>query len=262
MSTASRRGNNNNNREEKISGCKYYETDILQHSSSSTRGKRKCTKKRNKKQVKQACVNCKKSHTRCENKRPCRRCINSGIASKCVDVPRKRRKLTDSPSPGLEEEKKADSSDTNSSEDNIEEMPWGSLIDNQMNDMMEVTKTEEMEKDITVDVMTKDVPIEEELKFEEPSPISMDVFLPNSSDEIKDQVIEMNDDNYHINCNEKLTMTLSFLFHGESLSKTKDFYLSTVNQTKELIGINLSKGSELVKEYVQHQRQNYLQTFI
>eukprot|EP01089_Gocevia_fonbrunei_P001307 TRINITY_DN11218_c0_g1_i1.p1 TRINITY_DN11218_c0_g1~~TRINITY_DN11218_c0_g1_i1.p1 ORF type:complete len:248 (+),score=39.82 TRINITY_DN11218_c0_g1_i1:98-841(+) len=44
-------------------------------------------------QVKQACVNCQRSHTRCENQRPCKRCQHAGMAQSCIDVPRKRRRL-------------------------------------------------------------------------------------------------------------------------------------------------------------------------
>jgi hypothetical protein len=41
-------------------------------------------------QVKQACVNCQKSCKKCDDKRPCQRCIRQGIADSCIDMMRKR----------------------------------------------------------------------------------------------------------------------------------------------------------------------------
>ncbi|KAI9335947.1 hypothetical protein BDR26DRAFT_865400 [Obelidium mucronatum] len=43
-------------------------------------------------QAKNACVNCKKSCKKCENVRPCPRCIQRGIADSCRDSERKVRK--------------------------------------------------------------------------------------------------------------------------------------------------------------------------
>jgi len=45
------------------------------------------------KQVKRACFSCRKAHARCDEERPCRRCIRTGCESTCVDVPRKKRVL-------------------------------------------------------------------------------------------------------------------------------------------------------------------------
>ncbi|EXJ94331.1 hypothetical protein A1O1_02725 [Capronia coronata CBS 617.96] len=41
--------------------------------------------------VASACINCKKKHLRCDNNRPCRRCIASGKEETCVDVEHKKR---------------------------------------------------------------------------------------------------------------------------------------------------------------------------
>lgn len=43
------------------------------------------------KQVKRACVNCRKSHSGCDDLRPCSRCIDNGLESSCADIPRKKR---------------------------------------------------------------------------------------------------------------------------------------------------------------------------
>lgn len=43
-------------------------------------------------QVKVACVNCKKACKKCDQGRPCQRCIKLGLESSCVDAPRKSRK--------------------------------------------------------------------------------------------------------------------------------------------------------------------------
>jgi hypothetical protein len=40
--------------------------------------------------VKRACINCKNAHAACEPTRPCKRCINMGIAHECVDAERKK----------------------------------------------------------------------------------------------------------------------------------------------------------------------------
>lgn len=44
-----------------------------------------------KSQVKTACNNCRKKHQGCDNQRPCKRCINTGNADTCKDVPNKRK---------------------------------------------------------------------------------------------------------------------------------------------------------------------------
>ena len=41
--------------------------------------------------VKTACVNCKLAKTRCDNKRPCRRCVRTGRADTCIDSVHKTR---------------------------------------------------------------------------------------------------------------------------------------------------------------------------
>jgi len=43
------------------------------------------------KQVRSACVNCRKSKAGCSNQRPCSRCTSLGLSSTCVDIPRKKR---------------------------------------------------------------------------------------------------------------------------------------------------------------------------
>ena len=45
---------------------------------------------KNRKQVKSACTNCRKSKTACSNSRPCERCKNHGLDD-CQDIPRKKR---------------------------------------------------------------------------------------------------------------------------------------------------------------------------
>ncbi|KAJ3031390.1 UNVERIFIED_CONTAM: hypothetical protein HDU68_004469 [Siphonaria sp. JEL0065] len=59
--------------------------------SSAVEGKAKPPGKRP--QVKNACGNCKKSCKKCENVRPCPRCIQRGIADTCVDSERKSRPM-------------------------------------------------------------------------------------------------------------------------------------------------------------------------
>ena len=43
-------------------------------------------------QVKLACINCRKSCKKCEEKRPCSRCVSMGIPEKCIDAPRRERR--------------------------------------------------------------------------------------------------------------------------------------------------------------------------
>lgn len=42
-------------------------------------------------QVKRSCINCKLAKTRCNNERPCRRCLRTGRAATCVDSVHKKR---------------------------------------------------------------------------------------------------------------------------------------------------------------------------
>jgi hypothetical protein len=43
------------------------------------------------KQVKSACLNCRKRKTGCDAFRPCTKCVRNGLESSCMDVPRKKR---------------------------------------------------------------------------------------------------------------------------------------------------------------------------
>jgi len=58
-------------------------------------------KKSKRKQVKRACINCRKSKTGCEDKRPCSRCIQLGISNTCTDAPCHKIQNTKSISPSL-----------------------------------------------------------------------------------------------------------------------------------------------------------------
>lgn len=42
-------------------------------------------------QAQRACSNCKRLHAKCDNERPCKRCVQNGLSNTCVDLPRKRR---------------------------------------------------------------------------------------------------------------------------------------------------------------------------
>jgi len=44
--------------------------------------------------VKRACTNCKKAHSACTEERPCKRCVQLGIAHECVDAERKKSSKT------------------------------------------------------------------------------------------------------------------------------------------------------------------------
>ncbi|KAI7861248.1 hypothetical protein BDF14DRAFT_480239 [Spinellus fusiger] len=44
------------------------------------------------KQVKNACVNCQKACKKCDEGRPCRRCIKLGLTETCINSPRKERR--------------------------------------------------------------------------------------------------------------------------------------------------------------------------
>ncbi|ORY93846.1 hypothetical protein BCR43DRAFT_347634 [Syncephalastrum racemosum] len=60
------------------------QNDTQAHDSSKKKAKRK--------QVKNACVNCQKACKKCDNGRPCQRCIKLGLTATCVDSPRKERR--------------------------------------------------------------------------------------------------------------------------------------------------------------------------
>jgi hypothetical protein len=42
-------------------------------------------------QVPKACSNCRKMHSGCDVERPCKRCVQNGLESSCLDLPRKKR---------------------------------------------------------------------------------------------------------------------------------------------------------------------------
>ncbi|GBB98246.1 hypothetical protein RclHR1_03180011 [Rhizophagus clarus] len=93
MSSVSSEGNDlnvleNQQRQQEI----YKQKRILVQTKSSPS---KLISKRNTKreQVKCACVNCKKSCKKCDDERPCQRCIRLNIAETCKDSIRKERKL-------------------------------------------------------------------------------------------------------------------------------------------------------------------------
>jgi len=46
--------------------------------------------KQKRKQVKQACTNCRKKHIACDDSRPCLQCVKHGLKESCRDEPRKR----------------------------------------------------------------------------------------------------------------------------------------------------------------------------
>jgi len=76
--------------------CDADSKDIIKKEKEVIPGK-SVAKKR--KQVKKACVNCRKSHSACDVERPCRRCIETNQADNCFDIPRKnkakKQKITD-----------------------------------------------------------------------------------------------------------------------------------------------------------------------
>ncbi|CAL9728318.1 transcription activator of gluconeogenesis Ert1p [Monosporozyma unispora] len=59
---------------------------------TNSKKKTKDTKPRRKKNTNVACVHCSRCHLSCDSNRPCRRCVDKGIADSCIDAPRKRRK--------------------------------------------------------------------------------------------------------------------------------------------------------------------------
>ncbi|ORY90994.1 hypothetical protein BCR43DRAFT_92745 [Syncephalastrum racemosum] len=60
------------------------------NSKSRTGGNR--SKRPKRKQVKNACVNCQKACKKCDDGRPCQRCIKLGLVATCTNSPRKERK--------------------------------------------------------------------------------------------------------------------------------------------------------------------------
>ena len=63
------------------------------HNSSFSSPSRPQTKR---KQVKNACTNCQKACKKCDDQRPCSRCVKYGIEDSCVNSQRKERKRKDS----------------------------------------------------------------------------------------------------------------------------------------------------------------------
>lgn len=45
------------------------------------------------KQVKNSCINCKKIHKKCDDNRPCQRCIDNKLINTCKDSERKKRDI-------------------------------------------------------------------------------------------------------------------------------------------------------------------------
>ncbi|KAJ3016296.1 UNVERIFIED_CONTAM: hypothetical protein HDU68_012280 [Siphonaria sp. JEL0065] len=69
--------------------CHYSFTDLSsqecqQHSGTGTRRA---------KQAKRACMNCQKSCKKCDDQRPCTRCVLTGVGEFCVDAPKKPRAI-------------------------------------------------------------------------------------------------------------------------------------------------------------------------
>jgi hypothetical protein len=65
------------------SGTNPNDEDSPKRKSTTSKGVRKPY-------VKRACINCKNAHAACEPTRPCKRCINMGLAHECVDAERKK----------------------------------------------------------------------------------------------------------------------------------------------------------------------------
>ena len=53
--------------------------------------KERSAEERNEKRVSRACIHCSASKTKCDNKRPCDRCIRTKRAATCQDIPRRKR---------------------------------------------------------------------------------------------------------------------------------------------------------------------------
>lgn len=49
------------------------------------------TQTKRRKQVKKACVSCRAAHARCDENRPCTRCIKHGMQDYCFDAKTKKR---------------------------------------------------------------------------------------------------------------------------------------------------------------------------
>ncbi|KAF7721025.1 hypothetical protein EC973_005550 [Apophysomyces ossiformis] len=66
--------------------------DVIEPPTLTTVTPAKSSKKRSKrKQVKNACVNCQKACKRCDEGRPCQRCVKLGLTATCRNSPRKER---------------------------------------------------------------------------------------------------------------------------------------------------------------------------
>ncbi|KAL9644189.1 hypothetical protein ABK040_005651 [Willaertia magna] len=83
--------NNNNNNNSSSSVSELLSEENQQNSSSTTTANTTATVKKKRKQVKKACLNCRKSHSACGNERPCNRCKELGITDTCQDVENKKR---------------------------------------------------------------------------------------------------------------------------------------------------------------------------
>lgn len=63
--------------------------DAHSHETFATQLLHRSSRKRQ--QARKACIHCKRLHARCSDERPCKRCEHNGLASSCVDSPRKQR---------------------------------------------------------------------------------------------------------------------------------------------------------------------------
>eukprot|EP01088_Endostelium_zonatum_P009579 TRINITY_DN22843_c0_g1_i1.p1 TRINITY_DN22843_c0_g1~~TRINITY_DN22843_c0_g1_i1.p1 ORF type:complete len:396 (-),score=60.10 TRINITY_DN22843_c0_g1_i1:294-1481(-) len=82
------------NNEEVDSGDNFNSSSTDADSDSegfSSGGEEKVRARGKRKQVKQACINCRSAHAGCEDQRPCSRCIRLGRQNSCQDAPRKKR---------------------------------------------------------------------------------------------------------------------------------------------------------------------------
>ncbi|GMG40144.1 unnamed protein product [Ambrosiozyma monospora] len=83
IATTSRRKDNSNIN--KRSGSET--NDVNKDPPKPKRRRRNLNKK-----VSRACNHCRKAHMTCDESRPCKRCVNRGLAATCVDAPRKTKK--------------------------------------------------------------------------------------------------------------------------------------------------------------------------
>lgn len=67
-----------------LPGVSMYSYSSRDFSSTTGRAKRR--------QVKNACTNCQRACKKCDDARPCLRCVKYGISEECVDSQRKERK--------------------------------------------------------------------------------------------------------------------------------------------------------------------------